>query len=270
MISAAVSTALGPAVAPRAARAGDGAEALTVADAARLVTSEGDAAWLDGVRRSGGRYVYRGVAGDAAARATLRRETGDLLDARTYGSAAAAAFFASLDADLAARGVAARPAVGHLATSDAAAAAAWGGAAASIWPLGKAAYCWLPDAAALWPAAGSPAAVARRLRVDEGLADAIAAGSEVLFVSRSFVAVPLALEPAFRESLAAAGRRPFSPRELADLSARQPGARANLELLEDDRLDACRAEGARWEDCFFYGTTTARTEPRRRGAAPTW
>ena len=138
----------------------------------------------------------------AAAAATARREAPDLLDASTYGSEAAAAYFKGVDGALAARGAAARPSVGHLCVADAKAAGAWG-AAASVWPLGPAHYAWLPGSPTFWPAGGPPERAAADARLDEGLGDAIREGREVLFSCESnrFVAVPLALEGELRAGL---------------------------------------------------------------------
>lgn len=143
----------------------------------------------------------------------------DLLDDATYG-ADGAAYFRRLDALLAAAGVGVTPAGGHLLTGDVAAAAAWG-APATVWPVGAFAYVWWPraaevytpaDAATLLPPppvqngagggagvqptggaeAAASAAAAATARVadakgplveDAGLACALAAGHEVLFVA---------------------------------------------------------------------------------------
>ena len=144
----------------------------------------------------------RGSPACAAAAATARREAPDLLDASTYGSEAAAAYFKGVDGALAARGAAARPSVGHLCVADAKAAGAWG-AAASVWPLGPAHYAWLPGSPTFWPAGGPPERAAADARLDEGLGDAIREGREVLFSCESnrFVAVPLALEGELRAGL---------------------------------------------------------------------
>ena len=205
LVRAAPAAALGPgagALGPApAAAARPAVEALSIDAAVRLVAADGDAAWLAGVRGGGGGLLYRGVAGAAAA-ATARREAPDLLDASTYGSEAAAAYFKGVDGALAARGAAARPSVGHLCVADAKAAGAWG-AAASVWPLGPAHYAWLPGSPTFWPAGGPPERAAADARLDEGLGDAIREGREVLFSCESnrFVAVPLALEGELRAGL---------------------------------------------------------------------
>ena len=122
-----------------------------------------------------------------------------ILYTHRYNSAKAAGYFRSLDAALdkvKAPGPRARKA--HLAVADAEAAARWG-AAASIWPLGATAYAWGPPV--FWPANANAQNVAKSLRVDEGLADCIRNGGEVLYACEAAVAVPRALEASLRAGL---------------------------------------------------------------------
>jgi hypothetical protein len=79
------------------------------------------------VQEAGGQFLYRGEAPAAANQPFLSAQPPDLLDARTYASAAAAEYFAALDKELAGEFAAqARPATAHIAVADARAAAAWG------------------------------------------------------------------------------------------------------------------------------------------------
>ena len=84
------------------------------------------------------------------------------------------------------------------AVANAEAAARWG-TAASIWPLGAATYAWGPTA--FWPAKDRAITVATALRVDEGLADCIRNGGEVLYACDASIAVPVSMEASLRAGL---------------------------------------------------------------------
>ena len=173
----------------------DGAvQKISIAEAVKAIITDGNPAWIRATVESG--FIYRGVA---EASPTLRRDAYDLYSPATYNSARAASYFRSLDAVLdknKAPGPRARKA--HLAVANAAAAAQWG-TAASIWPLGATAYAWGPEV--FWPTADRAAAVAPNLRVDEGLADCIRGGGEVLYACEAAVAVPRTLEASLRAGL---------------------------------------------------------------------
>ena len=131
----------------------------------------------------------------------------DLLDDATYG-AAGAAFFGRLERALTAAGARVTPSVGHILTGGAAAAAAWG-TPVTVWPVGRVGYVWWAgpggvdvyaagdEALGERPGGGvvpSEAAAAAAFVADlaaakgppvvgERLADALAAGREVLFAA---------------------------------------------------------------------------------------
>ena len=55
--------------------------------------------------------------------------------------------------------------------------------------------------------------------------------------------------------------------------ARIDETRRRKETMEDARLRQCEADGARWEDCFFYGTGGEKeggAAPRAGRGPPTW
>ena len=179
-----------------AARAStDGAvQQITLGEAVKAIITDGNPDWVRAVVQAG--FIYRGVA---EASPTLRRDAYDLYSPATYNSARAATYFRSLDAALdknRAPGPRARKA--HLAVANAEAAAQWG-TAASIWPLGATTYAWGPTV--FWPANTNAQDVAKSLRVDEGLADCIRNGGEVLYACEAAVAVPRALEASLRAGL---------------------------------------------------------------------
>ena len=167
---------------------------ISLGEAVKSIITDGNPDWVRAVVQAG--FVYRGVA---EAGPTLRRDAYDLYSSATYNSAKAAGYFRSLDAALdknKAPGPRARKA--HLAVANAEAAAQWG-TAASIWPLGATAYAWGPTV--FWPAKDRAITLAESLRVDEGLADCIRNGGEVLYACEAAVAVPRALEASLRAGL---------------------------------------------------------------------
>ena len=182
-------------VAAAGGAATDGAvREISLGEAVKSIITDGNPDWVRAVVQAG--FIYRGVA---EASPTLRKDAYDLYSPATYNSAKAAGYFRSLDAALdksKAPGPRARKA--HLAVADAEAAARWG-AAASIWPLGATAYAWGPTA--FWPANTNAQNVAKSLRVDEGLADCIRSGGEVLYACESAIAVPVSMEASLRAGL---------------------------------------------------------------------
>jgi len=167
---------------------------ITLPEAVKAIITDANPDWVRAVVQAG--FVYRGVA---EASPTLRRDAYDLYSPATYNSARAATYFRSLDATLdksVKPGPRARKA--HLAVANAEAAAQWG-TAASIWPLGATTYAWGPTV--FWPAKDRAITVAESLRVDEGLADCIRSGSEVLYACDASIAVPRALEASLRAGL---------------------------------------------------------------------
>ena len=167
---------------------------ISLGEAVKSIITDGNPDWVRAVVQAG--FIYRGVA---EASPTLRRDPYDLYSPATYNSARAATYFRSLDAALD-KSKAPRPRArtAHLAVANAEAAARWG-TAASIWPLGPATYAWGP--ATFWPAKDRAITVAESLRVDEGLADCIRSGNEVLYACDASIAVPRALEASLRAGL---------------------------------------------------------------------
>ena len=183
-------------VAAAGGAATDGAvREISLGEAVKSIITDGNPDWVRAVVQAG--FIYRGVA---EASPTLRRDPYDLYSPATYNSARAATYFRSLDAALdktKAPGPRARKA--HLAVANAEAAARWG-TAASVWPLGVTAYAWGP--AVFWPATTTNAQnVAKSLRVDEGLADCIRSGNEVLYACDASIAVPVSMEASLRAGL---------------------------------------------------------------------
>ena len=167
---------------------------ISLGEAVKSIITDGNPDWVRAVVQAG--FIYRGVT---EASPTLRRDPYDLYSPATYNSARAATYFRSLDAALdksKAPGPRARKA--HLAVANAEAAARWG-TAASIWPLGAATYAWGPTA--FWPANANARNVAKSLRVDEGLADCIRSGNEVLYACDASIAVPVSMEASLRAGL---------------------------------------------------------------------
>ena len=167
---------------------------ISLGEAVKSIITDGNPDWVRAVVQAG--FIYRGVVEVGP---TLRRDAYDLYSPATYNSAKAAGYFRSLDAALdksKAPGPRARTA--HLTVANAEAAAQWG-TAASIWPLGAATYAGGPTV--FWPAKDRAITVAESLRVDEGLADCIRNGGEVLYTCEAAVAVPRALEASLRAGL---------------------------------------------------------------------
>ena len=167
---------------------------ITLPEAVKAIITDANPDWVRAVVQAG--FIYRGTPNLSP---TLRRDAYDLYSPATYNSARAATYFRSLDAALdknRAPGPRARKA--HLAVANAEAAAQWG-TAASIWPLGATTYAWGPTV--FWPAKDRAITVAESLRVDEGLADCIRSGNEVLYACDASIAVPRSLEASLRAGL---------------------------------------------------------------------
>ena len=167
---------------------------ITLPEAVKAIITDANPDWVRAVVQAG--FIYRGTPNLSP---TLRRDAYDLYSSATYNSAKAAGYFRSLDAALdksKAPGPRARTA--HLAVANAEAAAQWG-TAASIWPLGATTYAWGPTV--FWPAKDRAITVAESLRVDEGLADCIRNGGEVLYACDASIAVPRSLEASLRAGL---------------------------------------------------------------------
>ena len=99
----------------------------------------------------------------------------------------------------------ARPSSGHIAVARREAAALWGDAV-SVWPLGRALhYVWPRARDDFWPATADEAAQGvRACRVDEGLAEALKLGREVLFASEGsadFIAISASADMEVRRRL---------------------------------------------------------------------
>ena len=167
---------------------------ISLGEAVKAIITDANPDWVRAVVQAG--FIYRGTPNLSP---TLRRDPYDLYSPATYNSARAATYFRSLDAALdkiKAPGPRARTA--HLAVANAEAAAQWG-TAASIWPLGATAYAWGPTV--FWPAKDRAITVAESLRVDEGLADCIRNGGEVLYACDASIAVPVSMEASLRAGL---------------------------------------------------------------------
>ena len=214
------------------------AERLTalgsVDEAVALINAETDSRFIDGVKRSGGGFLYRGVIGAPSGRPCLVLSPPDLLNPSTYGSTDAAEYFQALDVELTEARSPVGPRNGHIATPDSRAAASWG-QPASIWPLGATHHAYYRDVQGqggrargtlLYPPPLPPvragdagggagrSAASMGLVVDGDLAGAIRDGDEVMLAatrgigvgggsggSMAFVAVPLALEGELRAGL---------------------------------------------------------------------
>ena len=212
------------------------AERLTalgsVDEAVALINAETDSRFIDGIKRSGGGFLYRGVVGAPSGRPCLVLSPPDLLNPSTYGSTDAAKDFRALDVELTKARSPVGPRNGHIATPDSRAAASWG-QPASIWPLGATHHAYYRDVQGgrargtlFYPpplppvraggAGGSAgrSAASMGLVVDDDLAGAIRDGDEVMLAatrgvgvgggsggSMAFVAVPLALEGELRAGL---------------------------------------------------------------------
>jgi len=186
----------------------------TVADAIQWIDDHCDRRFLHAVVASDYRFLYRGV--DTSNNSiSIRREAPDLLSPETYGPEALP-FFQKLETLLQDEPV--HPSNGHLATTSAQDAAAWGTTAASIWPMGgggggggDAHYAWFQDGGLFYPRGGKDAALVldrKSIIVDgrdcgkDSLEDALRGDSwEIMVATPAFLAVPVSKENELRERL---------------------------------------------------------------------
>lgn len=185
---------------------------LSLPSAVALIRSSCPPDYLRAVAASDA-FLYRGE--DVGKEPCLLSPPPDLLDAATYGSDRAVAYFRCLEEALPARTLA-RPSTGHIGTSTRRDAEAWG-AAASVWPLGgsRLSYVWplrkrlFFDPADDVDADGAGCSVrtfegglTSSFGVDTGLRQALSSGHELLFAAPAgFVTVPAALDAPLRAAL---------------------------------------------------------------------
>lgn len=196
---------------PQASSAAN-AHCLSLSQAVAQIRHSCDPAFLSAVRTSG-RFLYRGEdalgslwndvpAGPAA---VLCPEP-DLLLPGTYGDEddGALDYFRALEQTLARAG-GARPSTGHIGVARREAAAPWG-EVCSIWPLGRPLrYAWPRARPDFWPREQSDAVESQdAYRLDDGLAEALSLGREVLF-STVGPARPARSRPSFSSPTACTG-----------------------------------------------------------------
>jgi hypothetical protein len=131
-----------------------------------------------------GCFLYRGETSIASNHeATVLDPEPDLLLPGTYDHPSALAYFQCLEHRLQQRRSAARPSVGHIATSDLSEASQWG-PAVSVWPLGDSmSYVWPRRGKVFFSPAGTYNCPGDDLEIDRGLNLALKLGHEVLFTS---------------------------------------------------------------------------------------
>ena len=174
------------------------------------------------VREADGSMLFRGAPASLGSGApSLVNDAPDLLDPGTYGHQGAA-FFAEMQRCLEPRkphsntarpdgsNPDVRPSNGHIAVADQAQAGAWG-MPCSCWPVGSFSYLLLASSSLIFPPTPSDsskatiewdATLARDLRVNEGLKDALREGKEVMFTApNGYWLCPADLEPALRRHL---------------------------------------------------------------------
>lgn len=177
----------------------------TVGEAIAWIDENCDRRFLHAVVASDYRFLYRGVD---TTDISIRNEEPDLLLPETYGSSPEALqFFRELETVL--KDDAVRPSNGHLATTSAQDAAAWGTAAASIWPMGPAHYAWFQNGGLFYPRASVSSSLDRKSIIVDGrdcgkdnLEDALQGDSwEVMVATPCFLTVPLSMETELRDGL---------------------------------------------------------------------
>lgn len=180
----------------------------TVAEVIQWIDDHCDRRFLHAVVASDYRFLYRGVAaGDGSAnKISIRSEEPDLLRPETYGPEALP-FFQKVEELL--QDEAVKPSNGHLATTSARDAAAWG-TAASIWPMRGAHYAWFQNGGLFYPRANNDASPLDRKSIivdgrdcgKDSLEDALRGESwEIMVATPSFLAVPISRENELRERL---------------------------------------------------------------------
>lgn len=171
---------------------------LVVADLAQFLSRSTPIAFRQAVRKSGGRFLYRGADNNPAGpiqRVTLQDPEPDLLLPGTYDDPAALTYFECLEHRLMTGDATtvALPSNGHVGTSDVAGAEQWG-PVVSVWPLGeKLFYVWQHDRETFFPPSASSSSLDNilvcaqdRFVIDSGLEDALRQKREVLFYSSGF------------------------------------------------------------------------------------
>lgn len=185
---------------------------MTISDSIQWIDQFCDRRFLHAVVASDYRFLYRGIPAATADNSPVVQENpvSDLLAFDTYKSSEALNYFQNLEGLLKEESV--RPSNGHLATTSAPDATAWGGAAASVWPVSEAHFAWYQTGGLFYPRPKDD----RNLRLDrsaiivdgkdcgsDSLEDALssARSTEILFSARSFLSVPVFLEEQLREEL---------------------------------------------------------------------
>lgn len=183
---------------------------MTIPDAIAWIDQYCDRRFWHAVVASDYRFLYRGILGrNDAQKIEVRTETPDLLLPETYGNDdEALRFFTRLQDVLADDAV--RPDNGHLATTSAHDAAAWG-TAASIWPASSSSshYAWFQTGGLFYPRPLADSLVDRTgIIVDgrdcgkDGLEDALGGdGWEILVATPRFLAVPACMDAELRKGL---------------------------------------------------------------------
>jgi hypothetical protein len=184
----------------------------SVEEALALIETSCDRRFLHAVVASGYRLMYRGITPkEASSGPCIRTEPSDLLVPSTYGSQAAADFFAALEDRMRAQPV--KPSNGHVAVTSADAAKVWGGDAASIWPLGgDVHFAWPEEGDTFWPTASQDRNAKEPNVIVDGvdcglmsLEDALESNQkEIMFSAERFLAIPVSLETKLLEGLQSA------------------------------------------------------------------
>ena len=174
--------------------------------------------FLSSVIKSDYNFLYRGLSpeeSEAVAYSNyqtaiiVKDDPYDLLDADTYKSEKAAAYFEDIESEMSAKRMPLTPSNSHLATTCPMAAAKWG-KAASIWPLGELGveFAWMADGGLFWNSVESGyGGDMRKILVSDGkstgLTNALQGDSwEIMFRADSgFVAVSAELDDELRAHL---------------------------------------------------------------------
>jgi hypothetical protein len=183
---------------------------MTVDEAIAWIDEHCDRRFLHAVVASDYHFLYRGVSGSSI---SIINEKPDLLLPETYGSQDAIEFFRRLE--IAMKDDMIRPSNGHLATTSAEDAAAWGTTAASIWPMAAGAdenvhYAWFQDGGLFYPRNDAQTLDRKQIIVDgrdcgrDSLDDALTKDSCEVIVSATrggYLAVPVSMEKELRDRL---------------------------------------------------------------------
>ena len=189
---------------------------------AAYISKEVDQQFLSSVIKSNYNFLYRGLSSEQskatkvdrrfAAAIILKDEPFDLLDASTYESNEAAAYFQSLEEEL----TTLKPSNSHIGTTCPKEAAKWGHAA-SIWPLGEKGveFAWLADGGTFWPISDGTSKTKKRTIITSSsakqnhikgkeLSDALLQDDawDIMFrADNGFLAVPIELDEELRAYL---------------------------------------------------------------------